>query len=53
VGLISRAIDKIVAPLPTWTKMILLAFVVAGSVYLIARDGFISFLLRAIFSPDL
>jgi len=53
MGLISRAIDKVVDPLPTWAKLILLALVVIGSVYCIARYGFWSFLLRTIFSPDL
>jgi hypothetical protein len=44
---ISRAIEK----LPTWARLILIVFTVFGSVYYIARYGFISFLLGAIFSP--
>ncbi len=44
---ISRAIDK----LPTWAKLILIVFTVLGSVYYIARYGFLSFLLHVIFSP--
>jgi hypothetical protein len=44
---ISKAIDK----LPTWAKLILMVLTVIGSVYCIARYGFWSFLLHAIFSP--
>jgi len=44
---ISRAIDK----LPAWAKLILMVFAIVGSVYYIAHYGFLSFLLRMIFSP--
>jgi hypothetical protein len=52
MGLISRAIDKVVDPLPTWAKGILGLLVVIGFIYGIIHDGF-RFLLRVIFSPDL
>jgi hypothetical protein len=51
MGPISRAIDRLVDKLPRWAQLILIAFVVLGSVYCIARYGFFSFLLRVIFSP--
>jgi hypothetical protein len=47
MGLISRAVDR----LPTWAKFILAALTVVGSVYYIARYGFLTFLLKAVFSP--
>ena len=57
MGLISRAIDKVVDRLPRWAKFILAAIfiplVILGSVQLIARDGLFTFLLQLIFSPDL
>jgi len=57
MGLISRAIDKVVDRLPRWAKFILAAIfiplVILGSVQLIARDGLFTFLLKLIFSPDL
>jgi hypothetical protein len=49
MGLISRAVDR----LPTWAKFIFAALTVIGSVYYIARYGFLPFLLRVIFSPNL
>jgi hypothetical protein len=45
--LISRAIDK----LPMWARVIFWAFAVLVSAYCIARYGFTSFILHAIFSP--
>ena len=45
--LISRALDK----LPTWAKSILVVITIIGSVYCIARWGFLSFVLHVIFSP--
>jgi hypothetical protein len=52
MGLISKAVDKIVDPLPGWAKGILGLLVVIGVIYGIYREGF-WFLLRVIFSPDL
>jgi hypothetical protein len=43
----SKAIDR----LPPWAKFIFWIFTVVASVYLIAREGFWSFLLKLIFSP--
>jgi hypothetical protein len=51
MGLISRAIDKIVDPLPTWAKGILGLLVVIGFIYDIIHEGF-WFLLRVLFAPD-
>jgi hypothetical protein len=51
MGLISRAIDKIVDPLPTCAKGILGLLVVIGFIYGIIREGF-WFLLRVLFAPD-
>ncbi len=51
MGLISRAIDKIVDPLPTWAKGILGLLVVIGFIYGIIHEGF-WFLLRVLFAPD-
>jgi hypothetical protein len=51
VGLISRAIDKIVDPLPKWAKAILGLLVMIGCIYGIIREGF-WFLLRVLFAPD-
>jgi hypothetical protein len=51
MGLISKAIDKIVDPLPTWAKGILGLLLVIGLIYGVAREGFL-FLLRVIFSPE-
>ena len=47
VGLISRAVDR----LRGWVKYILAFLTVIGSGYYIAHYGFLSFLLRMIFSP--
>ena len=51
MGLISRAIDKIVDPLPTWAKGILGLLIVIGFIYGIIHDGF-WFLLRVLFAPE-
>jgi hypothetical protein len=51
MGLISKAVDKIVDPLPTWAKGILGLLVVIGVIYGFYREGF-WFLLRVIFAPD-
>jgi hypothetical protein len=51
MGLISRAIDKIVYPLPTWAKGILGLLIVIGFIYGIVHEGF-GFLLRVIFAPE-
>ena len=51
MGLISRAIDKIVDPLPTWAKGILGLLVVIGFICGIIHEGF-WFLLRVLFAPD-
>jgi len=40
MGLISRAIDKIVDPLPTWAKGTLGLLVVIGVIYGIYREVF-------------
>lgn len=44
---ISRAIER----LPVWAKGVLGVLVVIGCIYSIARDGFLMFLLKVIFSP--
>ena len=49
MGVVSRAIDK----LPTWLQVILVVVAIATSVYFIAHYGFLSFLMRMIFSPDI
>jgi len=49
MGVVSRAIDK----LPTWAKVILGVVTIAGSVYYVAQYGFWTFLLHAIFSPEI
>jgi hypothetical protein len=46
-----EAISKSIDRLPTWAKLILMLVTVLGSVYYIAHYGFLSFLLRVIFSP--
>jgi len=46
-----KAIDKVVDKLPTWVKFILVVLTVVLSMYCIAKYGFWSFLLKAIFSP--
>jgi nitrate reductase NapE component len=51
MGPISRAIDKLIDKLPRWAQLILLVFVAVGSVYYIAHYGFLTFLLKMIFSP--
>jgi hypothetical protein len=51
MGLISRAIDKIVDPLPRWAKWILGLLVLIGFIYGIVREGF-WFILRVLFAPD-
>jgi hypothetical protein len=51
MGPISRGIDKIVNPLPTWAKGILGLLVVIGFIYGIIHEGF-WFLLRVLFAPD-
>ena len=53
MGLISRAVGVLLDRLPGWAKLILAALAVFGSGYYIVRYGFLSFLLRMIFSPDL
>lgn len=52
MGLISKAIDKIVDPLPTWAKGILGLLIVIGCIYGIIREGFFWFLLRVLLAPD-
>jgi hypothetical protein len=51
MGLISRAIDKIVDPLPTWVKGILGLLIAIGCIYGIIHEGF-WFLLRVFLAPD-
>ena len=51
MGLISKAVAKIVDPLPVWAKAILGLLVVVGFIYGIYREGF-WLLLRVIFAPD-
>lgn len=51
MGLISRAIDKIVDPLPRWAKGILGLLLAIGFIYGIIHEGF-WFLLRVIFAPE-
>lgn len=53
MGLISKAVDKLIDPLPMWAKFILAALMVFLTVYCIARYGFFSFVLHVIFGPDL
>lgn len=52
MGLISRALDKIIDPLPKWAKWILGVLVAIGFIYGIVRDGFL-FILKVIFSPEI
>jgi hypothetical protein len=47
MGVMSRAIDK----LPQWVKVVLGFIGIVGSIYLIAHEGFWSFILHLIFSP--
>jgi sulfite exporter TauE/SafE len=49
MGVVSRAIDK----LPTWAKVVLGAVAIAGGVYYIAQNGFWTFILHTIFSPEI
>ncbi len=49
--MISNAIGRLVDKLPTWAKVIFYILVAAGSLYCIAQYGFLSLLLRVIFSP--
>jgi len=53
MGLMSKAVDKLVDPLPKWAKFLLVALLVVGSIYAIARDGFWHSLLHVIFSPEI
>jgi len=49
MGVVSKALDK----LPTWVRMIVLVTAISTSAYYIAHYGFLSFLMRMIFSPDI
>jgi hypothetical protein len=49
--MISRLLDKAFNKLPAWAKVIFVALTIVGSIYCIARYGFFSFMLHAIFSP--
>ena len=51
MGPISRAISRVLDKLPRWVNSVLMVFALLGSVYYIVHYGFISFLLRMIFSP--
>jgi hypothetical protein len=51
MGSISGAIGKFIDQLPAWAKLICVVLAIVGSVYYIARNGFLSFLLHLIFSP--
>jgi hypothetical protein len=48
MGVISKAIEK----LPSWVQLILMVLGIVACVYGISHYGW-SFILRAIFSPDL
>jgi hypothetical protein len=52
MGLISRAVDKIVDPLPKWAKWILGLLVAVGFVYGVVHEVF-WFILKVIFSPEI
>jgi hypothetical protein len=52
MGLMSRAVDKIVDPLPTWAKWILGLLVAIGFIYGIIREG-LWFIVRVILSPEI
>ncbi len=52
MGLMSRAVDKIIDPLPVWAKWILGLLVGFGFIYGIVHDGF-WFILKVIFSPEI
>ncbi|GEM_PF-6964294 len=52
MGLMSRAVDKIVDPLLKWAKWILGLLVAIGFIYGTVREGF-GFILRVIFSPEI
>jgi hypothetical protein len=49
MGVVSKAIDK----LPTCVRVIFLAIAISASAYYIAHYGFLSFLMRMIFSQDI
>jgi hypothetical protein len=48
MGVVSRTIGR----LPTWVQVIVTVIAIAVSMYYIAHDGFFSFLVRMLFSPD-
>ncbi len=56
MGLMSRAVDKIVDPLPKWAKWILGLLVTIGFIFGIVRgivhEGF-WFIMKVIFSPEI
>jgi len=52
MGLMSKALDAIVDPLPKWAKWILGLLVAIGFVYGIVHDG-LWFILKVIFSPEI
>ena len=49
MGVVSKAMDK----LPAWVRVIFLVIAISTSAYYIAHYGFLSFLMRMIFSPDI
>jgi hypothetical protein len=52
MGLMSRALDKVIDPLPVWAKVILGLLLAIGFVYGIVHEGF-WFLVKVIFSPEI
>ena len=52
MGIISRALDKVIDPLPRWAKVLLGLAALALFIYGLMREGPV-FLLKAIFSPEL
>ena len=52
MGLMSRAVDKIVDPLSKWAKWILGLLVAIGFIYGVVHEGF-WFIVKVIFSPEI
>jgi len=49
--MVSKLFDRVWDKLPTWAKFVFAILTIIASVYLIAQDGFWTFLLHVIFSP--
>jgi hypothetical protein len=49
MGVLSRTFDR----LPTWAQVIFAVLAIVVSIYCIIEYGFFSFLLKALFSPEI